>query len=139
MKTARRSFLKSSLTTGAALSLGARGPAGDLVSVRAMMDQVAQKNVRVLLNSTPRDAEGKGFEYDFNLVKPFLAHTLHLKRIMDLKGEKFPFQLQFNLLAKAGWDGWAMLETSEKVEDRIKAIIEQRELVESMIAKAQGA
>ncbi len=124
---------------GQEIRLEAHGPAGDLATIRAIMDQVTQRSVRVHLNSIDRDAEGKGFEYNFNLVKPFLAHTLHLRRITGLESEKFPFQLQFDLLAKSGWDGWALLETSDKVEDRVKAIIEQRELVEGMIAKAKGA
>jgi len=100
------------------------------------MDQVTQPLVRVKLNSDVRDTRGQGFEHNFNLVKDRLGHTLHLH---DLQDEKFPFQLQTNLLVKMNWDGWAMLETSTKVSDRIAALVEQREIFDAMVAKAMQA
>jgi len=116
--------------------LEAHGNAGDLPTIRAIMDQVTQPKVRVALNSDGRDAAGKGFEANFELVKDFLAHTLHAH---DFKDAKFPYQLQTDLLAKMKWDGWVLLEASNKVEDRVQALIEQRELFEKMRAKAMKA
>ena len=45
-------------------------------------------------------------------------------------------QLQINLLVKMNWDGWGLLEASDKVPDRVQALIEQRQLWEQMVAKA---
>jgi hypothetical protein len=34
------------------------------------------------------------------------------------------------------WDGWGLLEASDKVPDRVQALIEQRQLWEQIVAKA---
>jgi hypothetical protein len=116
--------------------LEAHGSAGDLASMRSIMEQVTQRSVRVKLNSDRRDAAGQGFEHQFSLVKEFLGDTLHAH---DFKDEKFPYQLQTDLLVKMGWAGWVLLESSEKVADRVAALQEQREIFERMRAKAVAA
>lgn len=121
---------------GQEVRLEAHGAAGDLPTIRAIMERVSQKAVRVKLNSDARDTQGKGFEANFNLVKAFLGHTLHTH---DLKDTEFPYQQQVDLLVKMNWDGWALLEASNKVEDRVKALTEQREIWDQMMAKATGA
>ena len=118
---------------GQEIRLEAHGAAGTLPTIRAIMDRVTQPRVRVKLNSDARDAQGEGFEHNFNLVKSFLGHTLHLH---NLKDDKFPNQLQVNCLAKMNWDGWALLEASDKVPDRVQALIEQRQLWDKMVANA---
>jgi len=119
---------------GQEVRLEAHGTVGELPTLRAIMDQVTQPLVRIKLNSAARDAEGQGFEANFNLVKRFLAHTLHLH---NLKDPQFPYQLQMDLLMKMNWDGWALLEASHEVPDRVHALIEQREIWDQMMAKAQ--
>jgi len=121
---------------GQQVRLEAHGSAGDLPSMRAIMNQVKQPAVGVALNSSPRDTAGKGFEHNFNLVKDRLASTLHLH---DLKDEKFPYQLQTDLLVKMRWNGWALLEMSDKVPDRVRALIEQREIFGRTLAKSLAA
>ena len=118
---------------GQQIRLEAHGPAGDLPSIRAIMDQVTQPNVRVKLNSEKRNTEGQGFEYQFNLVKDLLGSTLHLH---ELDKPDFPHQLQVNLLRQIGWNGWALLEASAKVPDRVQALIQQRELWDALMAKS---
>lgn len=120
---------------GQEIRLEAHGQAGDLPAIRAIMEQVTQKNVRVKLNSDARDAQGQGFEANFNMVKSFLGRTLHAH---DMKDPKFPYQLQVDLLVKMNWDGWWLLEAEHKVEDRVQALIEQRGIWEQMLAKATG-
>ena len=118
---------------GQEVRLEAHGAAGELPTLKAVMDQVTQPLVRIKLNSDARDAAGQGFEANFNLVKKLLGHTVHLH---NLKDSKFPYQLQLDLLAKMNWDGWAMLEASDEVPDRVAALTEQRELWDGMMAKA---
>jgi hypothetical protein len=117
---------------GQEVRLEAHGGAGDLPTIRAIMDQVTAPAVRVKLNSDERDAPD--FERRFNLVKDRLGHTLHLH---NLKDPRFPYQLQTDLLVKSGWDGWALLELSDKVPDRVQGLIEQRQLWEQLVANAQ--
>ncbi|MBM3333044.1 sugar phosphate isomerase/epimerase, partial [Candidatus Sumerlaeota bacterium] len=121
---------------GQEVRLEAHGSAGDLPTIREIMDQVTSPAVRVMLNSAARDAAGKGFEHNFNLVKGLLGGVIHLHGLSD---PEFPYQLQIDLLAKMGWQGWALLEMSEKVPDRVKAMIELRELWDKMVAKAPAA
>jgi hypothetical protein len=118
---------------GQQVRLEAHGSAGDLPTIRAIMEQVAQRSVRVKLNSDKRDAEGKGFEHNFNLVKDYLGDTVHAH---DLEDPSFPNQLQIDLLRKMGWTGWVLLEASAKVPDRVQALREQRELWEKMVASS---
>jgi hypothetical protein len=118
---------------GQQVRLEAHGSAGELPTIRAIMDQVHQPSVRVKLNSDERDKQGRGFEYNFNLVKDFLGSTLH---VHDFKDPQFPNQLQIDLLVKMGWGGWVLLESSAKVPDRVQALREQRELWEQMVANA---
>jgi hypothetical protein len=121
---------------GQEVSLEAHGGAGDLPTMRAIMDQVTQKSVRVRLNCDNRDMLGKGFEENFGLVKDFLAHTVHLH---GLKDAKFPYPQLVSLLVKANWDGWALMENSDKVPDRAAALTEQREIWDALVEKALKA
>jgi len=118
---------------GQEVSLEAHGPAGELATMRAIMDQVTQKSVRVRLNCDNRDTLGKGFEENFNLVKEHLSRIIHLH---GLKDAKFPYPLLVQLLVKAKWDGWALMENSDKVPDRAQALTEQREIWDGLVEKA---
>ena len=113
--------------------LEAHGNAGDLPTLRAIMDRVDQPSVRVKLNSDKRDTAGQGFEHNFNLVKDLLGDTLHLH---NLKDTGFPYQLQMDLLVKMGWTGWQLLEVSHKVPDRVQALIEQRQIWDGLLANS---
>jgi hypothetical protein len=115
---------------GQFVDLEAHGPAGELPTMAAIMEQVTQSNVRVRLNSDMRDIKGEGFDANFALVKDHLAATVH---IHNLKSE-FPYRRQFELLMKEGWEGWILMENSEKVPDRLAAIIEQREIWEKTMS-----
>lgn len=121
---------------GQQVRLEAHGNAGELSTLKAIMDQVDQPSVRLKLNSSSRDAEGEGFEHNFNLVKDYLGDTLHLH---NLKSEGFPYQQQMDLLVKMGWTGWQLLEVSDKVPDRLEALIEQRQIWDQMLANSPSA
>ncbi len=121
---------------GQQVRLEAHGSAGELKTIRAVMDLVSQKSVRLKLNSDKRDADAPGFEANFNLVKGFIGDTLHLH---ELDNPAFPYQQQMDLLVGMGWTGWQLLEASARVPDRFKALIEQREMWEGMLAKAMRA
>ena len=116
---------------GQRIRLENHGTAGDLVSLRKIMDQVDQPNVRIKLNGDARDAAD--FTARFAAVKPVLDDTLHFH---ELDGGKFPYQLQSDLLLDAGWDGWWLLEASSKPPDRVAAILRQREMWERIVAKS---
>ena len=113
--------------------LEAHGNAGELPTIKAIMDLVVQPSVRVKLNCDKRDVLGKGFEYNFNLVKDLLGQTVHAH---DFKDAGFPYQQLMDLLVKMNWGGWILLENSSKVPDRVEALIEQRQMWERMVGKS---
>ena len=121
---------------GQQVRLEAHGDAGELATIRAIMNHVTQPSVRVKLNSDKRDAAGEGFEHNFGLVKDLLGDTLHLH---NLKEAGFPYQLQMDLLVRMGWGGWQLLEVSDKVPDRVQALIEQRQIWDRMLANSLNA
>ncbi len=118
---------------GQEVRLEGHGSAGELATLRAIMEQVTSRAVRVKLNSDKRDARGPGFAHQFNLVKDYLGTTLHAH---DFRDPAFPNQEQITLLVKMGWAGWVLLEASERVPDRVRALAEQREIWEQMLRKA---
>lgn len=101
--------------------------------MQAIMDRTTRRNVRVRLNCDARDTKGKGFAENFNLVKDFLSRIIHLH---DLHDTKYPYQEMVDLLANSNWSGWALMERSEKVPDRIAAMTEQRQVWEAMLEKS---
>jgi hypothetical protein len=121
---------------GQQIRLEAHGSAGELPTIRAIMEKVDQPSVWVKLNSDVRDTRGEGFEQNFNLVKDFLGGTLHLH---NLKDTEFPYQLQMDLLVKMDWNGWQLMEAENKVPDRVQALIEQRRIWDRMLAEALNA
>jgi len=121
---------------GQQVRLEAHGSAGELPTIRAIMNHVVHPSVRVKLNSDKRDTRGNGFEHNFNLVKDLLGDTLHLH---NLKDTGFPYQLQMDLLVKMSWVGWQMLEISDKVPDHVQALIEQRQIWDQMLANSMKA
>ena len=121
---------------GQQVRLEAHGNAGELPTLRAIMDRVEQPSVRIKLNSDKRDTRGNGFEHNFNLVKDYLGDTIHLH---NLKDTEFPYQLQMDLLVKMGWKGWQLLEVSDKVPDRVQALIEQRRIWDGLLDKSLNA
>ncbi len=120
---------------GQQIRLEAHGSAGELPTLEKIMEQVDQPSVGVKLNSDKRDTRGEGFEHNFNLVKDYLGDTLHLH---NLKDPEFPYQLQMDLLVKMGWTGWQLLEVSDKVPDRLEALIEQHQIWNRMLANSLG-
>jgi sugar phosphate isomerase/epimerase len=116
---------------GQAIRLENHGSAGDLVTIRKVMDGVNQRNVRIKLNGLPADAGD--FANRFQLVKNILDDTLHFH---ELGRGDFPYQLQSDLLVDAGWDGWWLLEASSKVPDHLQATIEQHKIWDATVAKS---
>jgi len=118
---------------GQQVRLEAHGSAGELPTIKAIMDCVTEPAVRVKLNCDKRDNEGEGFEHNFNLVKDRLGCTIHAH---DFKDPEYPYPLMTDLLVKMGWSGWILLENSSSVPDRVAALVEQRGIFEQMLRKS---
>jgi sugar phosphate isomerase/epimerase len=119
---------------GQEVSLEAHGPAGELPTMRAILDRVTQPTVRVRLNCDARDTQGEGLAANFQRVQDCLSRIIHLH---DLSDPQYPYPLMVDLLRKANWEGWALAERGDTVPDRVRALTEQRQAWEAMTEKAR--
>lgn len=115
---------------GQQVRLEAHGSAGELPTIKAIMDLVIQPGVRVKLNSDRRDVQGQGLQHNFNLVKDRLGSTVH---VHDFSDPGFPYQELVDLLLEAGWSGWALLERSGTVQNPVEALTQQRQIWHRMV------
>jgi len=98
------------------------------------MDVADHPNVGVCWNCNSQDLQGQGLEYNFNLVKDRFADTVHVR---ELNIGSYPYQELMNLFVAMDYAGWILLEARTKPKDRVKALAEQRQVFEDMVAKAQ--
>ncbi len=112
------------------------GGTSALPVIKAIMDVADHPNVGVCWNCNGKDLEGEGLEYNFNLVRPRFADTVHAR---ELNIGDYPYQELMNLFVATDYHGWILLEARTKPADRVKALAEQRQVFEQMVAKAKAA
>jgi hypothetical protein len=122
---------------GQQIALEAHSAPGTLANMKYVMDRVKyRKTVGIRLNSEDRNAVDPPFEEQYASIKDVVSRTMH---IHNLKGKSYPYQTVINVMTKAGWDGWAFLEVSDNVPDRVAGLAEQREIWEKMVAAATAS
>jgi hydroxypyruvate isomerase len=102
--------------------------------MKKIFDHVNKSNVTICWNCNSQDMDGKGLEYNFNLVKGRLGDTVHLR---ELDSEEYPYQQVFDLFVMMDYQGWFLLEARGNPTDRVKALAEQHELFTKMIILSQ--
>lgn len=107
----------------------------ELPNIKAIMDIADHPNVKVCWNSNDEDLIGGGLTHNFNLVKDRLGDTTHVR---EFNVGTYPYQELFNLLVKADYSGWILLECRTEPADLLAAIVEQRKLFEEMLAEARA-
>jgi len=85
--------------------------------IKKIIDYSGSPHVYVNWNCSNKDVEGKGFEYNFNLIKDRIK-ALHIHELWD---EKYPYRLLFKLLADNGFKGYCNAEISGN-EDPIRLL-----------------
>jgi len=103
-----------------------------LPNIKTIMDVADNPNVTVCWNSNNQDLDGKGLEYNFNLVKDRFGDTVHVR---ELNIGDYPYQKLMSLFVQMNYDGYILLECRTDPEDKVKALIEQRKVWEKMIAQ----
>ena len=121
---------------GQEIRLEVHGSCSPLPVIKGIMDVAEHPNVGVCWNCNSQDLTGQGLESNFNLVKDRFGDTVHIR---ELNIGSYPYQKLMDLLVKMGYGGWILLEARTNPKDRIQALIEQREVCQQMIAKAQVA
>ena len=106
----------------------------ELPNIKAIMDIANHPNVYVCWNSNDEDLLGGGLAQNFNLVKNRLGDTVHVR---ELNLGAYPYQQLMDLFVSMDYKGWILLECRTDPADKVKAMIEQNDVFNSMITKAQ--
>jgi sugar phosphate isomerase/epimerase len=106
----------------------------ELPVMKAIFDHVTAPNVFICWNCNKQDLDGKGLEYNFNLIKDRFGDTVHIR---ELDIGDYPYQKLMELFVKMDYDGWIMLEARTDPEDKVRALIEQKNIFDKMLKKAQ--
>jgi sugar phosphate isomerase/epimerase len=105
----------------------------ELPNIHQIMQYADNPNVTVCWNCNNEDLLGEGLEHNFNLVKSRFGDTVHIR---ELNEGDYPYQQLFNLFVKNDYQGYICLEARTDPADKVKALLEQRQLLEKMIASA---
>ena len=120
---------------GQQIRLEVHGQCAPLPIIKRIMDVADHPAVGVCWNCNPQDLQGEGLEHNFNLVKDRFGATVHVR---ELNLGSYPYQELIGVLVKMDYAGWILLEACTSPKDRVNALIQQHEVWEKMIAKAQA-
>jgi sugar phosphate isomerase/epimerase len=118
---------------GQQVRLEVHGSCCHLPVIKKIMDVADHPNVGVCWNCNAADLQDDGLEANFNLVKNRLGATCHVR---ELNLNDYPYQQLFDLLVKANFTGWMLLECRTSPKDLVSALAEQRRCFERMLAKS---
>lgn len=107
----------------------------ELPAIRTIMDGATHPNATICWNCNPQDLNGKGFDYNFNLVKNRFGATCHVR---ELDRTDYPYQALLTGLVKMNYTGWVLLECHTNPADKVTSMREQRAVFNRMIAQVQG-
>ena len=117
---------------GQEIRLEVHGTCCELPVIKQIMDVADNPNVAVCWNSNPQDLKGRGLESNFDLVKNRLGATVHVHGFND---RNYPYQQLINLLMRADYVGWVLLECCGTPKDGVAAMVEQHTLFERMVSQ----
>ena len=106
----------------------------ELPNMKAIFDQVTEKNVKICWNCNDQDLLPPGLEGNFNSVKKWFGDTVHVR---ELNVGDYPYQQLFNLFAGIHYNGWILLEARTDPEDKIAALKEQLALFNKLVANSK--
>ncbi len=106
----------------------------EIPNIRAIFEQVTEKNVVMCWNCNDQDLLPPGLEPNFNSVKKWFGDTVHVR---ELNIGNYPYQELMNLFTQIKYNGWILLEARTDPADKVAAMIEQKKVFAEMLAKAQ--
>ena len=105
----------------------------EIPNMRAIFEQVTEKNVRMCWNCNDQDLLPPGLDENFRSVNEYFGDTVHIR---ELNEGTYPYQQLFNLLTEMKYKGWILLEARTNPPDRVAAMKEQHTLFNKMIETA---
>ncbi|MCX6333538.1 MAG: TIM barrel protein [Bacteroidia bacterium] len=106
----------------------------EISNMKAIFDQVTEKNVKMCWNCNDQDLLPPGLETNFNSVKKYFGDTVHVR---ELNVGDYPYQQLMDLFTGMKYSGWILLEARTEPADRIAAMIEQNTIFNEMIGKSK--
>ncbi len=99
-------------------------------NIKKIIDQAKHPGVGLCWNCNPDDLTGAGLEANFNLVKDRFGDTVHIHDLVS----KYPWVEFFNLLKKANYGGWTLVEEGAPTTDPVRVMQYYKLLWERMTA-----
>jgi sugar phosphate isomerase/epimerase len=100
--------------------------------MKAIFDVADHPNAKICWNSNASDLNGRGLDYNFDLLKNRFGHTTHVRR---LDTPDYPFARLLKLFQGIHHPGWILLEAgSNPPPDLVEELVKQRRLFEQMTA-----
>lgn len=106
----------------------------EIPNMRAIFEQVTEKNVKMCWNCNEQDLLPPGLEPNFNSVKKWFGDTVHVR---EFNVGEYPYQQLMNLFTGIKYDGWILLEARTEPADKIAAMNEQMQLFKNMLEQAK--
>jgi sugar phosphate isomerase/epimerase len=106
----------------------------EIPNMKAIFDQVTEKNVVMCWNCNDQDLLPPGLEANFNRVKKYFGDTVHVR---ELNIGNYPYQELFNLFTAMNYKGWILLEARTAPADRVAAMKEQLTVFNQMLADSR--
>ena len=103
----------------------------ELPNMKAIFDQVNEKNVKMCWNCNEQDLLPPGLEGNFNSVKKWFGDTVHVR---EFNVGDYPYQQLFNLFAGIDYNGWILMEARTDPADKVTALKEQLGLFNQLVA-----
>jgi len=117
---------------GQLIRVEVHGPiTADIPNMKAIFDQVTEKNVKICWNSNEQDLAPPGFAGNFDMLKEWIGDTVHVR---PFNIDDYPYQELLNSLTDINYKGWILLEAANEVPDRVAGMKEQLELFNGLKA-----
>jgi len=104
----------------------------EIPNMRAIFEQVTEKNVKMCWNCNEQDLLPPGLESNFGSVKKWFGDTVHVR---ELNVGEYPYQQLFDLFNEIRYNGWILLEARTDPADKVVAMKEQKAIFDKMVAK----
>ena len=88
----------------------------EIPNMKAIFEQVTEKNVVMCWNSNNVDLNPPGLEANFNSVKQWIGDTTHIRGI---KISDYPYDQLFRLLHGIKYNGWILVEATTPYTDPV--------------------
>jgi len=90
----------------------------EIPNMKAIFDQVTEKNVVMCWNCNDQDTLSPGLEANFNSVKKYFGDTVHIR---ELNEGNYPYQQLMDLFVGMKYKGWIFLKAGKNLKEELVA------------------